>query len=77
MTLNESLTAHAASYLRACLEQAGGNVHMAAQIAGVHRSSFYSLCKKCEVIIPRQRKPLQLDKALSTWLGVKPARAPE
>lgn len=73
MTFNESLTAHAASYLLACLEQAGGNVHMAAQIAGVHRSSFYALCKKCEVAIPRTQKPLHIDKALSTWLGVKPA----
>jgi DNA-binding NtrC family response regulator len=71
VTFSESLTAHAAEYLRACLKQAGGRVEKAARLAGVHRATFYNLCAKCGVDIEVERPP-RGHKLLSVWLGAKP-----
>lgn len=45
MTLAEST----AAYLRACLEQHGGNMTHAARAAGVHRAVLYRLCAKYQI----------------------------
>ena len=71
MTFSQFLTEHAAEYLRNCLAQTRGNVQAAAQIAGVHRGTFYTLCDKCGVAITREPKLPRGHKSLTTWLGSK------
>jgi DNA-binding NtrC family response regulator len=71
VTFSESLTAHAAQYLRNCLKETNDNVRAAARIAGMHRATFYILCQKCGVAIVRENPPPRGHKSLSVWLGTK------
>jgi DNA-binding NtrC family response regulator len=72
MTFSEAMTAHAGHYLSACLEATNGNVSKAAQIAGVHRAHFYSLCQRYCGCVPRKPKPHKPN-PFATWHLPRPS----
>ena len=49
------MNAASADYLSTCLQQCGGNVKRAAELAGLNRQHFYELCARHAVPIKSSR----------------------
>lgn len=49
MTYEETMIAAGRGYIRAVMEQSGGNAKRAAQMAGVNRTHFYKLLQKYQI----------------------------